>query len=74
MVATMKTYTRDHIERLAFRWANAWMRRFARIGAHGKQSTACMAASARAICARRGWEYEGSTLWEETTQVRDLFR
>lgn len=70
----MKTYTRDRIERLAFRWANAWMRRFAHIGAQGKHATACMAASARAICARRGWEYEGSTLWEETTQVRDLFR
>ncbi len=70
----MKTqYDRSKLERIAFRWGNAWMRRLTRANANSKMETSPMAKSAREMCARRGWEYEGSTLWEETTQIRGMF-
>ena len=33
-----------------------------------------MAKSAREICLNRGWDYENTSIFEETRQVRDLFQ
>jgi hypothetical protein len=58
----------------SFRWANRWMRHFQRIGAKSRKDTSPMAKSARNICLRRGWDYENTSIFEETQQVRDLFQ